>query len=61
MTVALAPYHLPHAIENTNHRREPPVQLPDQGSVPSGHGSIPSDYQGAPTAGTHRHWSGTQG
>ena len=37
--------------------------LPDGGRVPSGHGSIPFDYQGPPCAdGRHyRHWSGTQG
>jgi hypothetical protein len=42
-----------------NHR----CMLPDGGRVPSGPGSIPFDYQGAPCADGrhHRHWSGTQG
>jgi hypothetical protein len=42
-----------------NHR----CMLPDGGRVPSGHGRIPFDHEGAPCAdgGHHRHWSSTQG
>jgi AcrR family transcriptional regulator len=43
-----------------NHSREPPVHAPVQGRVPSGHGSIIFDHEGAPCINSrhHRHCRG---